>query len=414
VPFYALEFTPSLRYERYSDFGRTTRPKLGLDWKPVRGLMLRASFNEGFSAPNLPTLYAPTQFSIDIAPGVTDPYRNPVTNEGAYVQRMIFNGNRGLRPVTSIGKSAGLVLDVPKVKGLAMTVDYWQIDQTNLIGSRTTTQILNSDAALLNAYTQSQLAAGKTVAQLDAGSGAANYQGDPAVVRNPVTAADQAAFAAYNATHASAPLAPVGTIVSRSATYANLAKSYASGVDLSLSYALPERAFGRVNFSAEWTYSRRLYQISRPSGSAPLFLERMNVDGATRWRGNATIAWHRGNWCAHASGYYIGAFADSGATTTAANYANLGAPNYLSRQFDSGGYLYRYVVHAVTSFNASIGYRFSAERAPFLARTSVRLGVVNLTDRQPPLTSGAAGYSAAVHGALYAGRTFTGECTRSF
>ena len=65
---YSLELTGSARYENYSDFGTTTRPKAGLNWKPYDGLMVRASFNEGFSAPNLPTLYAPTRFIVDSAP----------------------------------------------------------------------------------------------------------------------------------------------------------------------------------------------------------------------------------------------------------------------------------------------------------------------------------------------------------
>lgn len=57
-----FEVTGSVRYEDYSDFGTTTRPKVGVNWKPHRNVMVRASFNEGFAAANLPTLYAPTRY----------------------------------------------------------------------------------------------------------------------------------------------------------------------------------------------------------------------------------------------------------------------------------------------------------------------------------------------------------------
>ena len=42
------------------------------------------------------------------------------------------------------------------------------------------------------------------------------------------------------------------------------------------------------------------------------------------------------------------------------------------------------------------------------------VGVVNLTDRQPPLASGAFGYNSGVHGSLLPGRTWSLELTRQF
>jgi iron complex outermembrane receptor protein len=412
--FNSLELTGSARYENYSDFGTTTRPKAGLNWKPYSGLMIRASFNEGFSAPNLPTLYAPTRFTVDSAPGATDAYRNLTVGNATYVMKRYTTGSLTIKPVTSIGKSAGLVLEVPKVKGLALTADYWQIDQSNVIGSYTDAQLFNSDVAKLNAYTQAQLAAGKTIAQVDVGSGTANYQGDPAIIRTVPTAADAAAFAAYNAGKPAAQqAATVGTIVSRSIVFQNLAKGYASGVDLSLSYQVPTLPIGRFSLSADWSYLIRSYQLRDVPGSAPNFIERMNVDGTTRWRGTGSINWRKGNWNAGFSGYYIGRFADT-ATVTAATYTSLGAPNYVSRQFDSGSYLYRYVVHDVVTFNAFLGRRFGPESPKWLRGSGVRVSVVNLSDRKPPLASGAFGFYSSVHGSLLAGRTWSMEMTRSF
>src|SRR6185503_9888914 len=166
---HSLEFTASARYEDYSDFGTTTRPKFTANWRPYRGLMVRGSYNRGFAAPNLPTLYAPSQYTIDSLPGRVDPYQSQTIGTAAYVMRNYSAGNTKLKPITSTGKSAGIVLEVPKVKGLSVTVDYWQIDQQDVVGSRLDTQLLDADTALLRAYTQTQLAAGRTISQIDLG-----------------------------------------------------------------------------------------------------------------------------------------------------------------------------------------------------------------------------------------------------
>jgi iron complex outermembrane recepter protein len=405
----SLELTASARYEKYSDFGTTTNPKLGLNWRPIRQLMVRASYNEGFAAANLPTLYAPSQYTVDSTPGQTDIYRNvSAVSSPTYVQRNYSEGNKALMPVESKGKSAGIVLDVPWVKGLTVTADYWEIEQTNEIGSRTASQILANDNALLQAYIASQLASGKTIAQIDLGSGTANYKGDPAVVRYPVSSTDTADYAGK------APVA--GLILSRSGRYENLAKGLSSGVDIIVNYNLPELPVGRISLNTDWTYMIESNQLRIPAGGVPTYVERMNsiLTGVTRWRGTTTINWRKSNWNGNLGVYYVGSMADTGATTTQVIYDNLGQPGYISKQFDGSGHVYRYRIRDVVSMNASIGYRFTDESSKWLNRTSVRLGVNNLTDKLPPLTSGSQGFSSSTHNYLFAGRTWTLDVTRQF
>lgn len=411
---HSLELTASARYENYSDFGTTTKPKFGANWRPYRGLMVRASYNEGFAAANLPTLYQPAQFTVDSLPGQTDPYRNAAINEGAYVQRNYTSGNKDLLPVESTGKSAGIVLEIPFVKGLSVTADYWEIEQENEISIRSASQILNRDSQLLRDYVNAQLAAGRTISQIDLGSGTANYRGDPNVVRFAVTPEDVAAFNAANASKPAAQQLPVvGRIFSRTAKFENLAQGYSSGIDMSLNYLLPALPVGRFTVSTEWSYLIESNQTRTPPGGTPQYIERMNVGGTTRWRGTGTITWRKDQWNASLSAYYVGSWADT-ATTTAALYNSLGEPSYVSKQFDSGGFLYRFRVRDVTTFNAALGYRFQREAKHLFRGTGVRLGVINLTDREPPLVPGAFGYSSSVHGSLFAGRTWTLEITRQF
>src|SRR5690606_5461022 len=73
---YSLEANASVRFEDYSDFGETTKPKFGLNYKPTSWSMLRASLNRGFSAPQLDALYQPASFSVASPPGTRDAVRN--------------------------------------------------------------------------------------------------------------------------------------------------------------------------------------------------------------------------------------------------------------------------------------------------------------------------------------------------
>src|SRR6185436_7444431 len=99
--------------------------------------------------------------------GSTDSYRNPVTGfitDGPSNRRSVASGNRSLRPETSTGKSAGVVVDVPGVKGLSVSVDYWEIREKDLIASGGG---IADDTTALNVATQAALAAGQAIGSID-------------------------------------------------------------------------------------------------------------------------------------------------------------------------------------------------------------------------------------------------------
>jgi len=139
-----LELNLSARSERYSDFGSTTKPKIGLNWKPAEWLMLRASYNEGFMAPSLAALYTSPRWTISAGAGDTDPYRNPALNEGPYVMRTYFGGNPDLKPQESEGDTWGFVIDVPFVAGLSVNADWWRIRRSDLLGQRSVAPTVNN------------------------------------------------------------------------------------------------------------------------------------------------------------------------------------------------------------------------------------------------------------------------------
>ncbi len=414
----SFEVTGSGRFERYDDFGNTTRPKVGINYKPVDFLMIRSSFNEGFSAPSLPLVHYGLQYSVDSQPGTNDPYRQTVNSQGPYVMQAQTSAVPGLQPSTSIGKSIGAVLDVPKVKGLSFTADYWQINQENLIGTGpgSSTFILQDDQTKLLAYTQQQLAAGVPIDQINAGSGLTGYHGSQYVVRNAPNASDIAAFQTYNATHpASQQEAVVGTVFYRISTYQNLAKGYSEGWDLGMNYEFPKTTYGKFNFNSEWSYQAKNQTVATTPASGTLVTDLINTNGITRWRGTSTLTWRMKGWEIDLGAYYIGKYQDpNGATTTAATYAALGNPSWIEKQFSAGQYTYRPLVNDTITYNLGVSYRTKKSANYWIRDTVFRVGVIDLMDTKPPLASGNTGFDTGVYNQLAIGREFTFDLTRHF
>ncbi len=410
-----LEFTASARHERYSDFGDTTKPKFGINWRPVEALMIRGSYNEGFTAPSLPLLHLKNQWSFAGPPGAVDVYRNIATNEGPYVSRNGTAGNPDLLPVDSEGISAGFVLDVPGVRGLSVSADYWEIKQNNIIGSLSQAQIRNNDLLLLQAYTAQQVAAGVPVGSIDVGEGTANYRGDPAITRVAPTDADRALFATYNAANPGALLAPAGRIFQVESPPLNLSDGISAGWDFAIKY-IASLPFGEITFDTDWALVTESNTTLEVPGGVPIYTERLEVDGVSEWRGTTNLTWRNAGWSAGVSAYYIGPYADSLATTSASQYESLGQPSYIIEQYTGNTNVYRYKVEDVLYFNGFGSYHVERDTSGWLSDSTFRLGIINATDEQPPVSAGnfGFGYSGSVHGGLVAGRTFTLEYIKRF
>ncbi len=409
----SLELSASARYESYDDFGNTTRPKVGLNWKPLPNIMVRSSYNEGFTAPSLADLYSPPSSTIGSVATQIDTYRNVATSEGAYVTLAITSGNPNLQPAESEGKSAGIVIDVPWVPGLTLTADYWEIDQIGQVGSRSVSQLYISDDVLLKAYVAQQIAAGVPVMSIDTASGTANYRGDVGIQRFAANAEDVALFAAWNAANPGNPRAVVGRVRATNSPIGNLVSATASGWDFGASYNLPELSIGRLSFTTDWSYLVDSFSTNS-AGLKPVISLRKGVGSNAEWRGNGTASWRKDNWTVGLSAYYIGDYTIANVTTTQALYESLGRPDYIRPQFTDGNTLYRYVVEETLSFNGFVTYRFGRGADRFWLPTSVRLGVSNLTDEEPPLSNGNFGYDPGVHANLFAGRTWSIELNKEF
>lgn len=407
----ALEVSLAGRYERFSIFGQATKPKAGLVWHPFSWLKLRSSMADSFRAPNLvQTNVAALKRQFSAA----DSYRSTVTSlpEDGSVQRTSFRqGNENLQPEKSQTTSGGLVVEVPGVRGLSFTFDYFKINQNSVIQNRGAAATLSEDATLLQIATQAALAAGTPIDQIDLGSGTANYKGSSAVTREPVTTEDRALFAAYNARQSSNATrrAPVGSFASVIDSYINLAGVDIQGYEFGVQYRVPQTRFGRFSFGSEATHY--LLRRSQTNPTSPV-LSSLGMNGRTKWRANANVSWRRGAWSAGWFASYFGTYVDTGAQTTQQIYEALGAPDYIRVFNNNGAILYTLRVDPYIQHNAWMSYRFPAAASRWVRGATVRVGLNNVFDAEPPLTSDQYGYRTST--ANPRGRQVTMDYSRKF
>lgn len=118
-----LNLSASFRQESYSNGGKSSNPRGGVAWRPVKFLLFRGSYGEGFKVPTMLQTNQPALSSTFRFSGSVDPLRGnePQT---AFINRT-SGGNPDLRPERSENTSLGLVLEVPTVKGLSFSADWF-------------------------------------------------------------------------------------------------------------------------------------------------------------------------------------------------------------------------------------------------------------------------------------------------
>ncbi len=258
-----LDAQLAVRFDDYSDFGSTTNPKVALRWQPLRALLLRGSWGEGFRAPPLYSLSEPT---IDggVAAPIEDPIRCPITgsvDDCFATVPFTSGGNPNLQPETSTQWNVGVVWE--PVRGLSLGVDYWNIEQQG------------------------------TISALDPFN-SINYARFPArVIRGPIDPAT--------------PTLP-GPIIGFDASLINLGTTQTSGIDVSINWNAPTTEVGNFRIGLQGTYV--LQFDTQIDGVNYVSLLGDAADGAPvpRWRSALTVDWTLGPWGAtlaqiYASGY---------------------------------------------------------------------------------------------------------------
>ena len=166
VPWFEeLRLSGALRLSEYDTFGHTSTATAGLIWQPAEDVMVRASFAQGFRAPNINELFAGRRRQLAI---LSDPcsnlagggqtqtviancIANGVPADGSYIQDdstlvVEVGSNPALEPETSDTVSIGMVHTPSWAANLSIELDWYRIELDNTITAAGGQTILNTCA----------------------------------------------------------------------------------------------------------------------------------------------------------------------------------------------------------------------------------------------------------------------------
>jgi iron complex outermembrane recepter protein len=372
-----LELRLAGRYSDFSNFGNTTNFSAGFQWKPIADLKLRGNYNEGFRAPtiqdlfrgrsdNFATLTDPCSLAAvaqqsgtvraNCLSGVNGIPGVPAAYTQANAQIRITNGGEpSLKPETSKSTTLGIIYSPEYVENLNLSLDYWRIKiESRLVASRGAATILTQC-----------------------------YRDKDAVACGRIT---------RNAT--------TGEITDLIATNENAGFIDTKGLDFGVDYKLPEFDFGAFRARLDTTYSisdnraNLAYTATLPYNYFTNNPENQNtgfLNGTSRIRSVMNIGWNLGAWSADWKIRYISAALASPCNI---NYLNNNRTlcDFPDRAYLGGGGVITATnplglqttpnaqdsVGGVTYHDISVAYK-----TPFDA--SIRLGVNNVFDKDPPV-----------------------------
>jgi len=329
----------AVRADHYKDLKETTvNPKLAARWQPLDNLVTRASVSTGFRAPSImdiqnPTPEVRTQTMDDpvLCPSPQPTVADTGTPVNGYTRDQVCNvqttywtktpNNDFLKPEKSRGFSFGFGYE--PVKNLSLTVDYWGMKLTDVLGAVSIAEIQQNPAKY-----------------------------ESLIIRN-----------------------AAGTIDHIVASQANRGKSRMRGIDLSASYRFPTTPFGSFDAKLDGSWYQKYEFQAEKDG---VWLSNVGVltnDGRygsagpnaglaglpqinPRWKHTASVTWKYGDFSSTLSQRYNTSLTD----LTPRTGSNLTK------------------VDAYSQFNLNVKYTG-------IQNVTLSAGVNNITKEWPPITA---------------------------
>lgn len=135
----SLELEIAGRGDHYSDFGDAFSPRYSFRWQPFQQLLFRGAVSRGFRAPHLGE--AGNSSSIGTAT-VRDPY-DPVSPNAAVRPTVFTYGSNDLKPERVKSYNLGAVYSPDDATNIS--VDYYRIELSNLIGRDDATAVVTAN-----------------------------------------------------------------------------------------------------------------------------------------------------------------------------------------------------------------------------------------------------------------------------
>jgi len=217
-----MNLSLAARYERYSDFGDTFNPKIGIRWSVTDSLRFRGSWGSSFRAPTLVDLYDHSQ---DVA--LMFPLADPRSASGFSLVLAQAGSNPKLHEERARTWTAGLDFAPEAILGLSSSLTYYSIDYKDRIFYYPPTVAL--ETLLVDEKWSALVTRDPTRSEIEG------------VCNSPVF------FDSVADCLASTPAAILDLRVR------NLSATAVNGVDLELKYAL-QTDYGRFNFGLNGSY----------------------------------------------------------------------------------------------------------------------------------------------------------------
>ncbi len=338
-----LAINGSYRNSDYSTGQSSDSYGLGIDWAPVKQVRLRGSYQQAVRAANIIELFqaqgvglydndadpcagaTPSRSLADCArTGVTAAQYGRILDNPAGQYNALFGGNPNLAPET--GKTSTLGIVLTPMKDLSVTVDYFNMKVEDVIGNLSPTTVLQQcldTGAFCNLITRDQLG-----------------------------------------TLWATPLAQIV------ATNQNLSKYKTSGIDLAVDYNRKLAGFGGLNINFVGTYLKD-FKIEEFAGLGeydcaglyggtcgtplPEWRHKLRATWETPWNVDVAVTWR-----------YIDAVLYE---RTSSNPLLGGAYNEVDKELKAQNY-----IDLAGSWN-------------FTKQLTLRGGINNLLDKDPPLSS---------------------------
>ena len=339
-----LDLTLAARYDDYKNgFGTSFNnisPKASLRFQPMKELLLRGSYGQGYRAPTLYENLRPQTTGNNTNGNWSDPIRcpggKPINNsvgtlqdECDIQQPTSLEGSKDLKPEKSTQYSLGLVFS--PMPNFSMSVDYWDLSISDAILQKSEIQVLSNPTQYKDFI----------------------YRYDPAAF--PGGYNNETGAGVYKgSTNPAFPIAYVYL------PYDNTGKFFAAGLDFNLQYKLKLERMGTVGVNFDGTlYTKHGYKyFGEPEISD---LGNYKDFGPTpRWRHALTFAYSTGAWNASVTNNFTAGYKDY-------TDSNAVGANYPAERD----------VAAYSLWDGQVGWKG-------IKNLDVVLGVKNILDTDPP------------------------------
>jgi iron complex outermembrane receptor protein len=324
-----LDLNAAWRYDRYSDVGSTNNPKLGINWAPVKGFVVKGSYGTSFRAPGLTQIRG---FALNGLGGLyVQNYSDP-TIGGALRVGVTRNGpNEGLEPETARTRSLGFEWEPSWGRNTRVSMSYFDVLYENQV-----TGYL-ADLSILNREAQ--------------------FAGTGIITRNP---SPELVAQLISSLQVASGVLPATWTLFVDGRNNNLGKSQTNGIDFQASTRIVTDDFGNIGLGISGTYFTK-HEVAITPGSE--LRDQLNlIYNPIRFKTRLSANWSQGQWYAN----------------TYVNYARSYTNNLATPQQRVG---------SNTTVDLRVAYELGEGAGSWLQGTTLALNVTNLFDRDPPFVN---------------------------